>query len=114
MSLPPWLLGSYTSGRDSALAPFHKNDVQPSADSGQSIAVADDAIAAVALGGVEAAVGAPHESPGHLAPAVGGDASRYGEPADALARGALHQVRGHDAATDVIGNREGRAQLNGW
>src|SRR5437763_15484467 len=75
---------------------------------GQSIIVANDAVAAVALGGLEAAVGALHEGPRALALAIGRDPSRHRQPADALAGGALHQVRGHDTAADVIGNGQCR------
>src|SRR5207244_1491073 len=82
-------------------------------EAGQSLIVANDAVAAVAFGGVEAAVGALHEGPRALALAIGCDPSRHRQPADALPGGALDQARGRDTAADVIGNGQGRTELDG-
>src|SRR5215831_13125399 len=77
-----------------------------------SFVVANHLVAPMPLGRMEAIVGAPHQIPRPFALPIAGDAARYGYPAHALAGGALDELDAHDLTAHVIGDRQGRAQLN--
>src|SRR5207245_2035905 len=60
------------------------------------VGLADDAVAAVALGRIEAGVGALDQRLNAVAGAMGGDADRDRDAAEVLAGRALHQFLAHD------------------
>src|SRR5258705_13741658 len=74
------------------------------------IAFADHAVAAVALGGVETAVGALDERMGRVPVPDGGDADRDRDAAEMLAARTLHQFLAHHGATDLVADRDRLAQ----
>ena len=74
------------------------------------VGLADHAVAAVALGGIEAGVGALDQRLRGVALAQRRDADRDRDAAEVLAGRALHQFLGHHGAADVVGDRERRAQ----
>src|SRR3977135_4261078 len=74
------------------------------------IAFADHAVAAVAFGGVEPAVGALDQRMGRVAVPDGGDADRDRDAAEMLAARTFHQFLAPDGATDLIADRDRRAQ----
>jgi len=69
------------------------------------VGFADHAVAAVALGGVEAGVGALDQRVGFVVGLQHGNSDRYGDAAEDFAGGFLPQFLRHHGAADVIGDR---------
>ena len=92
-----------------ARARFYATRAAACAD-GLRIGLADDAIAAVALGRIKAFVGALDQNLRRVARAQHRDADRNRHAAETLAARSLHQFLGHDRAADVVGDRDRRLQ----